>query len=118
MAKKIGFSDLESKFEKLLTPFQSTNEIIPLQEMIGQNRAVKAVEFGLSVKKTGYNVFVSGAPGTGKITYIKNYTNRLAKKKKPPRTGFMFITSIWPINRWPSTFPRGRVEISARKWTS
>jgi len=84
MAKKIGFSDLESKFEKLLTPFQSTNEIIPLQEMIGQNRAVKAVEFGLSVKKTGYNVFVSGAPGTGKITYIKNYTNRLAKKEETP----------------------------------
>jgi len=84
MAKRVKYSDLDSEFGKILTSFKSTSEIIPLQEMIGQNRAVKAVEFGLSVRKTGYNVFVAGAPGTGKITYIRNYTNQKAKKEKTP----------------------------------
>lgn len=84
MAKKIKYADLDSKFDKVLTSFKSTREITPLQEMIGQSRAVKAVEFGLSVKKQGYNVFVAGPPGTGKITYIRNYTDRKAKKEETP----------------------------------
>ncbi len=84
MARKVKYSDLDNRFEKALTSFKSTSEIAPLKEMIGQDRAVKAVEFGLSVPKTGYNVFVAGAPGTGKITYIRNHTNQKAKKEPTP----------------------------------
>jgi len=84
MGKKVNFKDLDTGFDKHLSSFKSTKEIVPLQEMIGQSRAVKAVEFGLTIKKSGYNVFVAGAPGTGKITYIRNFTNRKAKEEKTP----------------------------------
>lgn len=38
--------------------------------IIGQPRAVQALQMGLEIRAKGYNVFVSGLPGTGKRTAI------------------------------------------------
>lgn len=59
--------------------FQTTEELSPLEEgIIGQDRAVRAFDFGLMVKMKGYNIFMSGPSGTGKTTYAKASTQRLA----------------------------------------
>lgn len=75
---------LESGFQDMLPAFESTRDIEPLKGMIGQKRAVKAVSFGLEMKRTGYNMFLSGPPGTGKITYVKDAVGEKAKKESPP----------------------------------
>lgn len=48
--------------------FEDTSELDPLTDIIGQERAVEALEFGLSMKSQGYNLYVSGPVGTGKAT--------------------------------------------------
>ena len=58
--------------------FQSTAELTPLEEIIGQERAVKAFEFGLAVKMKGYNIYMCGPSGTGKTTYALSSTQKLA----------------------------------------
>jgi lon-related putative ATP-dependent protease len=65
-------------------PFQSTEEIEPLQEIIGQDRAVKAINFGLSIRSFGYNIYAAGVPGTGKKSLIKSFVDRIAAQLPIP----------------------------------
>jgi ATP-dependent Lon protease len=48
-----------------------TEEVRPLDEIIGQDRALRALRVGLDVNHTGYNIFVAGLSGTGRTTAIK-----------------------------------------------
>ena len=64
--------------------FQTTAELEPLEGIIGQERAVKAFDFGLAVKMKGYNVYMSGPSGTGKTTYACRSTEKLAATEPVP----------------------------------
>ncbi|MBI4299228.1 MAG: AAA family ATPase [Chloroflexi bacterium] len=64
--------------------FETTNEVAPLEGTIGQERAVSALEFGLGIGATGFNVFVSGLTGTGRNTTLKAYLERAARDKPVP----------------------------------
>lgn len=50
----------------------------------GQDRGIKALEFGLSVDVKGYNLYLEGPDGVGKTMYTKNYLDKISKKKKAP----------------------------------
>ena len=58
--------------------------IAPLQSIIGQSKALKALQFGLDISNKGFNIYVSGAPGTGKKTAVKRYLEEIAKGKPTP----------------------------------
>lgn len=64
--------------------FDDTSELDPLSEIIGQERAVEALEFGLEMKSGGFNLYVSGPVGTGKGTLIRQMVTRLAKAGPAP----------------------------------
>lgn len=64
--------------------FETTEEIPPIKEIIGQERAMKALKFGLSVKKKGYNIFVTGITGTGRNSYSYSVAKDFAKIRKTP----------------------------------
>ena len=63
---------------------ESTKELVPLTEIIGQERAVRALKFGLGIKNHGFNVFVAGYPGTGRKTAVKNFVEVQAKTMPVP----------------------------------
>lgn len=58
--------------------FTTTAELPPLTEIIGQDRAVGAVDFGVGIKAEGYNIFALGLPGTGKTRTITEFLTREA----------------------------------------
>ena len=64
--------------------FKDTSELASLDMVIGQERAVQAIEFGLEMRSPGYNIFVTGAEGTGKSTIVKDLTSRFAKTQPVP----------------------------------
>ena len=64
--------------------FRTTAELKPLDGIIGQERAVKAFDFGLAVKMKGYNIYMSGPAGTGKTTYAQRSTEKLAASEPVP----------------------------------
>ena len=70
--------------EENMFTFETTESVPTLEVMIGQERAVKAVEFGLFTKTSGYNIFISGLVGTGKITYAKSAVHKVAKGEAVP----------------------------------
>ena len=51
--------------------FKTTNELEDFDDIIGQKRAVKAIEFGIGIRHKGYNLFVLGPPGTGRHGVIR-----------------------------------------------
>lgn len=64
--------------------FRTTAEVQPLEGVIGQDRALKAFDFGLAVKMKGYNIYMAGPSGTGKTTYARNSTEKMAETEAVP----------------------------------
>jgi lon-related putative ATP-dependent protease len=63
---------------------ESTKDLVPLNEIIGQERAVRALKFGLGIRNHGFNVYVAGNPGTGRKTAVKNFVEAQAKGQPVP----------------------------------
>ena len=61
--------------------FNNTSEIEPLKDFLGQDRAVTAMELGLKIDNSAYNIYVAGDPGTGKSTYTMKVLEGYSKKK-------------------------------------
>ena len=61
-------------------PFTCTAEMTPLEDFIGQERAIRAIEFGLGVNKPGFNIFVAGLTGTGKTSIIKAFLKKVTSR--------------------------------------
>jgi lon-related putative ATP-dependent protease len=65
-------------------PFTTTAELSLRDEVIGQTRAVKAIEFGISIRNHGYNIFVSGVPGTGRNSIARSIVKRISLDQPVP----------------------------------
>ena len=64
--------------------FPSTKDLCPLETIIGQERAVKAMDFGLKMKHPGYNIFITGFVGTGRNTYARAKVQEAAAQEPVP----------------------------------
>jgi lon-related putative ATP-dependent protease len=62
--------------------FASTAELETLPTIIGQSRALDAIDFGVNIEGKGYNLFVMGPTGAGKYTLIKRFIDNHAKQRK------------------------------------
>jgi lon-related putative ATP-dependent protease len=83
--KKVPIEKLKSTCDPSIFSFETTNDVTKeTEEIIGQKRAVEAVEFGLSVEQHGYNIFAAGPSGTGKTTFIQSKAEAFAKEKPAP----------------------------------
>jgi predicted ATP-dependent protease len=76
-----------------LFDFECTKDLAPLREFIGQERATRAVEFGLNMANTGYNIYVAGLTGTGKTSMVKAYIERVIKEREAQ--GETFTLEDW-----------------------
>ncbi len=65
-------------------PVSSFERIEPCCGIIGQDRALSAVELGLEMQSKGYNIFVTGSPGTGRTTAVKLLLDDARKKDEHP----------------------------------
>ena len=68
---KILAKDLKKNYSANLFDFKDTSELEPLDSIIGQKRAIEAIGFGLNMKGSEYNIFVTGLEGTGKSTIVR-----------------------------------------------
>lgn len=64
--------------------FATTDEVPDSRETIGQDRALHAIDFGLSLESTGFNIFILGEHGTGKMTTVKSFLSQRAMSQPVP----------------------------------
>jgi len=72
---KIGQKDI---------PFKTSKDCVVCDDIIGQTRALKAIQTGLDIKSIGYNIFITGIVGTGRTTTVKKLLEKLEKDEKTP----------------------------------
>lgn len=65
-------------------PFDTTDDIDPLEEIIGQDRGMEAFRFGMEIDKPGYNVLVTGQPRSGRLDVVKKLLHQIAQENNPP----------------------------------
>lgn len=98
------FSFPENKIQELKHRVSKT-------QIVGQDRAIKAIELGLGVSEPGYNIFVMGAPGTGRRTVLSTLLDNYrpnATKIQDIAYAYNFSNSIAPIALF---FPAGKGRI-------
>jgi lon-related putative ATP-dependent protease len=81
---RLDASELCAASEPSAFAFETTAELQPLEGIIGQDRAVRAVRFGLGMRSFGYNLYVAGSPGTGKKTLIRSLVEEIAAAEETP----------------------------------
>jgi lon-related putative ATP-dependent protease len=84
MVNELSAEKLRRECDPKLVHCETTQELAPLQEIIGQKRAVRALKFGLSIRERGFNIYVAGFPGTGRTTAVKNFLEDIAKPQPVP----------------------------------
>ena len=67
-----------------LFTFADTSELESFYGVLGQDRAVNAIQFGVAMQRPGYNIFVMGDTGTGRSSYVRDYLKSEAKRQHTP----------------------------------
>ena len=81
---EVNVSDLRCLCDPSMFNFETTADIEPLDQVIGQERAVRAITFGLEMKSAGYHIFVTGPEGTGKTTIVQEIIHKAARALPTP----------------------------------
>lgn len=84
MKNELNAKDLKNMCNPNVFNFETTDELEPIHTGIGQDRGIKALEFGLNIDVRGNNLYLEGPSGVGKTMYTKNYLDEISKKKKIP----------------------------------
>ncbi len=80
--KKLTSEELRARCEDREFACRTSAELFPLDDIVGQKRALEALRFGLMIEDKGFNVYVAGVPGTGRTTAVSRYVSELAEKKQ------------------------------------
>ena len=81
---ELNYKSLKKVCDPNKLPFETTEKLEGISTGIGQDRGIKALEFGLNVDVKGYNLYLEGPSGVGKTMYTKKYLDTISKKKKVP----------------------------------
>lgn len=81
---ELSYKDLKMTCDDKLFHFETTQELEPITTGIGQDRGIKALEFGININVKGYNLYLEGPSGVGKTMYTKNYLDKISQKQKTP----------------------------------
>ncbi|RPI37883.1 MAG: ATP-dependent protease [Nitrospiraceae bacterium] len=84
MPKPLGVEDLYKFCDKAIFKFNTTDELPEAVEIIGQARALRSIDFGLNLDNKGFNIFILGENGTGKLTTIKSLIAKKASAEPVP----------------------------------
>ena len=82
--KELSYRDLKMICDTKLFDFETTQELQEINDGIGQERGIKALEFGVNVEVKGNNIYIEGPSGVGKTMYAKHYLDEISKKRKTP----------------------------------
>ncbi len=91
--KKLPTADYRAVFPPDQVDCPTTETAEPTEEIIGQDRATKALRFGLEIPEDGFNIYVSGLPGTGRHTAVKKFLDELAKTK-PMADDWIYVNNF------------------------
>ena len=104
--------DLKDICNPNLFKFETTKELVDTTDLIyGQERGIKALEFGLDIDIKGYNLYLEGPSGVGKTMYTKKFLNAKAAKDKVPNDWCYIYNFEDPNAPVAISFPAGQGKV-------
>jgi len=88
--------------------FRTTDDLPLVDDIIGQPRAVRAIDFGLDVRGPGFNVFLMGPGGTGRMTTAERFLTEHAAKQPTPNDWVYVHNFKAPLRPRAMALPAGR----------
>ncbi len=108
MAVSISPEELYKCCDANMFKFNTTEDIDILEETIGQERALKAIDFGLSLNSKGFNIFALGENGTGRVRTIKTLLLKKAANENVPSDWCYVYNFKDPDSPIAISFPPGK----------
>jgi lon-related putative ATP-dependent protease len=102
---------LRPRTDPSLFHFLSTAELQPLEQVIGQERAVRSIDFGVDMPSQGYNIFAVGASGSGRTTAVHKYLHSRAIARPAPAEWCYVYNFDAPQRPLAVNLPAGRAAI-------
>lgn len=91
MPTSLNPEDLSNPCDPKRFRFKTTSEVPPLTRIVGQNRALDAIDFGLNMRSLGFNIYALGESGTGKTSAIRAFVSGKSKNDPvPPDRVYVF----------------------------
>ncbi|MDH3796562.1 MAG: AAA family ATPase, partial [Flavobacteriaceae bacterium] len=84
MIKEVDYKKLKRSFDISTIDLNKSVIDSPTRPLIGQDRALEALEFGIGNKGGGFNIYVSGYPGSGKLKAVNHFLEEKAKVEEAP----------------------------------
>jgi len=84
MPDKLSLDEIYKCCDPAIFTFNTTDDLPAFYGTIGQERALDALDFGLSLESTGFNIFLLGENGTGRMTTIKSILVQKASSEPIP----------------------------------
>ena len=82
---ELSYKDLKDVCNPNMIKFDKIKEVADTTNLVyGQDRGIKALEFGVNVDLKGYNLYLEGPTGVGKTMYTKKFLQTRAAKEKVP----------------------------------
>ncbi len=106
--EKLQTSELTELFDVSDFSFETTEGLPSLHEIIGQERAIRSIEFGLGIRNNSYNIFVLGEGGTGKHTTVMDFIKKKAAKECCPDDWCYVHNFVSPDTPMAITLPQGK----------
>ncbi len=76
--KELSPEELRWKCDPNIFEFESTEDIFPIEGILGQERALKAIRMGIDLRSPGYNIYIAGLSGSGKATTVKQMLEKIS----------------------------------------
>jgi len=105
--RELKAGELAWRMDESSLGFASTEALEGLKETIGQERALRALDFGLGIKNNGYNMYVMGMPGTGKMTTVMGVLGKKSADGPPPSDWLYLMDFKKPDKPMIIELPRG-----------
>ena len=83
-ARALTPDDLNFVCDPAQFEFETTDDLPELHGIIGQDRAVRAIDFGVEISSYGFNIYAMGSSGTGKTTTVQTFLQRRADQEPVP----------------------------------
>ena len=104
--------DLKDVCNPNLFKFETTKELVDTNDLIyGQERGIKALEFGTEIDIKGYNLYLEGPSGVGKTMYTKKFLTKKAEKEKVPNDWVYIYNFENPNEPVAVSFPAGQGKV-------
>jgi lon-related putative ATP-dependent protease len=112
--QSLAAADLRRVVNPASLGFKTTDELEPITGLIGQDRALKAIQFGINIRSHDYNMFVLGPPASGKSTAVRTHLGpKAAESPAPP--DWVYVNNFETPNRPKALkLPHGRAKALAK----